>query len=135
MVGDLNLNPFDRGVVQTTGFHAMMSKRQAVEMSRTVQGRSYPFFYNPMWGHLGDRTPGPPGTFYYRDSVPLSYDWNTFDQVLLRPAVLELMDEVVAVLDRCGEQSLLDDKGRPDRQVGSDHLPLLVTLRWKRRNC
>lgn len=131
LIGDLNLNPFDPGVVETTGFHAVMSKRQAMEMSRTVQGRLYPFFYNPMWGGLGDRTPGPPGTFYYRVSAPLSYDWNTFDQVLLRPAVLQLVDEEVAVLDRVNGLSLLNSEGRPDNQVGSDHLPLLVTLRWK----
>lgn len=131
LIGDLNLNPFDPGVVETTGFHAVMSKRQALDKSRTVQGRVYPFFYNPMWGGFGDRTPGPPGTFYYRDSAPLSYDWNTFDQVLLRPSVLEFMDEEVAVLDRGNDLSLLNSKGRPDPQVGSDHLPLLVTLRWK----
>lgn len=131
LIGDLNLNPFDPGVVEATGFHAMMSKSQTMEMFRTVQERSYPFFYNPMWGGFGDRTPGPPGTFYYRDSVPLSYDWHTFDQVLLRPAVLELVDEEVKVLDRGNDLSLLKSNGRPDKKVGSDHLPLLVTLRWK----
>ncbi len=131
VIGDLNLNPFDRGVAQATGFHAVMSKRQMTERQRTVQGREYPYFYNPMWGHLGDRTPGPPGTFYYRNSAHLSYDWNTFDQVLLRPEVLDLVDEEVAILDHCGDLSLLNAAGRPDNTVGSDHLPLLVTLRWK----
>lgn len=131
LIGDLNLNPFDRGLVENKGFHAVMSKSQARDLSRKVHGRTYPFFYNPMWGYLGDRTPGPPGTFYYRESVPVSYDWNTFDQVLLRPSVLELLDEEVAVLEKCNDRSLLDHNGRPDPNVGSDHLPLLVTLRWK----
>ena len=134
LIGDFNLNPFDRGVSEASGFHGVMTKDQAIEGSRTVQFRPYPFFYNPMWGHLGDRTPGAAGTIYYRESAQLSYDWNTFDQVLLRPEVLALAEEEVAVLHRCGDQSFLDDKGRPDRQVGSDHLPLLVTLRWKGRN-
>ncbi len=134
LIGDFNLNPFDRGVSEASGFHAVMTKCQAIELNRTVQFRDYPFFYNPMWGYLGDRTPGPPGTIYYRNSAQLSYDWNTFDQVLLRPEVLALAEEEVAVLDRCGDLSLLNDKGRPDRQVGSDHLPLLVTLHWKGRN-
>ena len=133
LIGDFNLNPFDRGVSEASGFHGVMTKDQAIEGSRTVQFRPYPFFYNPMWGHLGDRTPGPPGTIHYRNSAQLSYDWNTFDQVLLRSDVLALAEEEVAVLDRCGDLSLLNDKRRPDRQVGSDHLPLLVTLRWKGR--
>lgn len=131
LIGDLNMNPFDRGVSQASGFHAVMSKSQVASRKRKVQGREYPFFYNPMWGHLGDRTPGPPGTYYYRDAAQLSYDWNTFDQVLLRPEVLDVANEDVAILDRCLNTSLLDANGRPDREVGSDHLPLLLTLRWK----
>lgn len=88
-------------------------------------------FYNPRWGFFGDRTPGPPGTIYYRKGAQLSYDWNMFDQTLLRPAVMELADEEVMIVQRCGEQALIAKSGRPDRNIGSDHLPILVTLRWK----
>lgn len=130
-IGDFNLNPFNRGLAQAIGFHGVMTKDQAIDESRTVQFSEYPMFYNPMWGLFGDQTPGPPGTFYYRNSAQLSYDWNMFDQVLLRPAVMELADEEVTIVQRCAEWNLLSKSGRPDRNIGSDHLPLLVALRWK----
>lgn len=63
------MNPFDEGVVKAAGLHAMMTKATANERFRTVQGREYPFFYNPMWGFFGDRTDGPAGTFHYRRSA------------------------------------------------------------------
>jgi hypothetical protein len=94
LVGDLNMNPFDDGVVQANGLHAMMTRATAEEGSRRVQGRDYPFFYNPMWGLFGDRTPGPPGTYYYRHPGHLSYEWNIFDQVLLRPGVVPFFENV-----------------------------------------
>ena len=68
LVGDLNMNPFEDGLVKTTGLHSVMSKSKAKEFSRVVQGRTYPFFYNPMWNLLGDETQGPPGTYYYSSS-------------------------------------------------------------------
>jgi endonuclease/exonuclease/phosphatase (EEP) superfamily protein YafD len=64
VVGDLNMNPFEAGVVNASGLHAMMTRALVKDGSREVQGREYPFFYNPMWGFFGDRTPGPPGTYY-----------------------------------------------------------------------
>lgn len=131
LMGDLNLNPFDRGVAQAAGFQGMMAKSSIVNKVRTVQTRKYPYFYNPMWGNLGDRTPGPPGTFYYRKGSHLGYDWHMCDQVLLRPEVLDLADDQVEIVDKCLDVKLVDHLGRPDRKVGSDHLPVLLTLRWK----
>jgi hypothetical protein len=43
-VGDLNINPFDDGMVKTTGFHATMSRQIARKTSRIVQDSKYPFF-------------------------------------------------------------------------------------------
>ena len=88
VVGDFNMNPFDSGVVAANGFHAMMTRAAVSDGTRTIQGRQYPFFYNPMWGFFGDRTPGPAGTIYYRRPGQISYDWDMFDQVLIRPAAL-----------------------------------------------
>lgn len=128
LVGDLNMNPFERGVVQSTGLHAMMSKADIVAGTRVVQTQEYPFFYNPMWGLFGDRTPGPPGSFYYRPAQHLSYDWHILDQLLIRPEALAWFDEDVEIATRIGDKNLLTEFGRPNRDVGSDHFPLIFAL-------
>jgi hypothetical protein len=65
LVGDLNMNPFEAGMVAANGLNATMVRSQALKRSRTVQDREYAFFFNPMWGHFGDGELKPPGTFYY----------------------------------------------------------------------
>jgi exonuclease III len=126
LVGDLNMNPFDKGVVAAGGLHAVMTRSTARRGTRTVAARTYPFFYNPMWGFFGDRTEGPPGTHYFVGKH-VSYFWNIYDQVLLRP---ELMDSLVElkILDSDGCLSLLSADGFPNKTTGSDHLPVLFRL-------
>ena len=80
LIGDLNMNPFEPGVVAATGFHATMSRRIAMQNPRTVQGDIFHFFYNPMWSLMGNHPHmRPPGTHYYRHGETVSYLWNTFD--------------------------------------------------------
>ena len=62
------MNPFEEGVVGAKGLHAVMTRRIAAKGSRVVQGKEYPFFYNPMWGLFGDRQDSPSGTYYYSAS-------------------------------------------------------------------
>jgi hypothetical protein len=80
-----------------------------------------------MWGYLGDRTPGPPGTYYYSASSPLTYFWNTFDQMLLRPDLMNTLTEL-QILDTDGQTSLLTKAGKPRKSEASDHLPILFRL-------
>ena len=129
VVGDFNMNPFDSGVVAANGFHAMMTRAGVSDGTRTIQGRQYPFFYNPMWGFFGDRTPGPAGTIYYRRPGQISYDWDMFDQVLIRPAALPWFQGEVEIVTKIGDDSLLKENGRPNPDVGSDHLPIVFQLR------
>jgi hypothetical protein len=94
-----------------------------------VQDENRQFFYNPMWSHFGERGPSPPGSYYYRSSSQVAYFWHFFDQVLLRPDLLDsCSDDDVRVITEVGGRSLLDCEGRPDARHGSDHLPLVVTL-------
>lgn len=126
LVGDLNMNPFDPGVVGALS--AVMTQEIAAAGERTVAGRAYPFFYNPMWGCFGDRTAGPPGTLFYSTSELVNRYWNVYDQVLVRPDLMGKLADV-RILDGDGQESLLTDRGRPRRSELSDHLPILCRLR------
>jgi hypothetical protein len=67
-VGDLNISPFDDGVVAASGLNGTMSWYIAQRINRIVDGEDYPFFYNPMWNFLGDFKSSSPGTYYYNKS-------------------------------------------------------------------
>ena len=127
LVGDFNLNPFDTGLVAVHGIQGVMTKAVARAEERIVQGRSYSFFYNPMWGLFGDRTHGPPGSYFYNAPKPINYFWNLFDQVMVRPSLVECLTSV-EILDHDGDESLLNSSGRPDANRASDHLPLFFRL-------
>jgi endonuclease/exonuclease/phosphatase (EEP) superfamily protein YafD len=127
LVGDLNMNPFEKGVVAAGALHAVMHRRIAEQRSRTVASQKYPFFYNPMWGCFGDRTGGPAGSYFYRKATPVVYFWNIFDQVLLRPDMMHTLQDL-RILDTDGATSLLSGSGTPSTAIGSDHLPLYFRL-------
>ena len=128
VIGDLNMNPFESGMVAASGgLHAVGSRRVAARERRTVHQQPYRFFYNPMWAHLGDRAETA-GTYYYESGEPLCYFWNLFDQVLLRPALLDgFSHDQVRIVTTIGGSSLLRD-GCPDKDMVSDHLPLVVEI-------
>lgn len=132
VVGDFNMAPFEPGMVACDAFHAVMDKKIVEQEKRQVRGKERFYFYNPMWSLLGDATPGPSGTYYYHKSKPIAYFWHSFDQVLLRPALLpSFSHENLQVLTQIGTQSLLKRNGLPKTQPlgsGSDHLPLLFRL-------
>lgn len=130
LVGDLNANPFEPGIVNASALHGVMCRRIAEERQRVVQGRPYPYFYNPMWSLLGDASPGVPGTYFYRSAEHTVYFWNMFDQVLIRPDLLNAFsNEDLEVLQSDGVASLLSQNGLPDADAFSDHLPVLFRLR------
>jgi endonuclease/exonuclease/phosphatase (EEP) superfamily protein YafD len=129
LVGDLNMNPFEDGIVKANGLNATMTRAIAQRETRTVQSRKYAFFYNPMWGRFGDATEGSPGTYYYDESGHVAFFWHTFDQVLIRPALLPFFrNEDLEVLTNDGSRGLLTQTGKPSTSVGSDHLPILFRL-------
>lgn len=130
LVGDLNMNPFEERVTSAEGLHAVMTRDIAKKKARNIHKESYPFFYNPMWSRFGDATQGPPGTYYRAGSSFMEYFWHTYDQVLIRPSLLDLFDtESVKVLVKRQSRSFLRQSGVPDAARISDHLPLLFDLR------
>lgn len=130
VVGDFNMSPFDDGIVKAAGFHAMMTRDIARRGGRTVQGREYGYFYNPMWGLYGDREASPPATFFRKPSGShVEHMWHMYDQVLLRPALLDHFDnDDLAILNHDGASPLVTERGIPDARNASDHLPILFSL-------
>lgn len=128
VVGDLNMNPFDLGLVVPYGFNAVMTQQKARTEQRTVGHESCPFFYNPMWSRFGDGNPGPPGTYYY-GSDDTSIYWHMLDQVLLRPALLDrFRNQDLTIIEKAGTMSLVSEQGLPNRTIASDHLPIMFKL-------
>jgi endonuclease/exonuclease/phosphatase family metal-dependent hydrolase len=126
LVGDLNMNPFEDGIVGVDGLNATMSETVASKSHRTFGNRDYPFFYNPMWRMMGDPAVAQ-GSYYFDKGHAITYYWNTFDQVLMRPALAPFFDhQSLQFCVNAGGQSLLRN-GRIDSSI-SDHLPLLFRL-------
>jgi hypothetical protein len=129
LVGDLNMDPFESGIVSAVGLHAVMTRQKAAKKERTVNGTKYPFFFNPMWGRFGDRPDGPPGTYYRDRGEEVEHFWHIYDQVLVRPELLEAFrDQDLRIVTSCGQTSLVSRAGRPNRKVASDHLPIVFSL-------
>lgn len=128
VVGDFNMNPFEDGLTSATSLHAVMTRKIAQKKQRVFQGNSYRYFYNPMWGLFGDRPDRPPGTYYHSSAGLAELFWHMIDQVLLRPDLMEFLDDL-AILDRIdGETLLTEQAGVPQQTTYSDHLPLAFRL-------
>lgn len=128
VLGDFNMNPFDPPMRVVSCLNAMMTRECVRKEARIQQGESFPYFYNPMWGHFGDRSKGPAGTFYHTSSSHGTSGWNMIDQVLLRPKALPSFVDV-EILTSTGTNKLTLSNGRPDALGGSDHLPILLSLK------
>ncbi|MEL6881114.1 MAG: endonuclease/exonuclease/phosphatase family protein [Cyanobacteria bacterium J06607_10] len=127
VIGDFNMNPFEGGLVDADTFHGVMDQSIAKENMRTVRQVERRFFYNPMWGKLGDSSEGPPGTYYYKSSKNREFFWNTFDQVLIRPELIPFYQEgLLKVLTEIYDTQLMTD-GKISNDF-SDHLPIMIKL-------
>lgn len=138
VVGDLNMNPFDDSMLDVRGLNALSDRRtiQRKDPRRfgIIRKEEFRLFYNPMWGHLGDAA-APAGTYYYdRSNSEVDPLWNIFDQVLLRPSLLDrFRSKNLKILTTDGVVSLTWDDGRPNSELFSDHLPIWFQLDLRRR--
>jgi len=129
VVGDLNMNPFEHGVVSSEGLHAIMVRDIAKKKLRIVKEEERFFFYNPMWNHFGDSSSTPPGTYYYNSAKPINYYWNIYDQVLIRPDLLDYFsNDSLKIITRVGTTNFLNPSGIPNKNIASDHLPIVFHL-------
>jgi exonuclease III len=126
VVGDFNMNPFEKGMIGATAMHSMPSRKISSRVTRTVNRRKYSMFYNPMWNLLGD-IEEPPGSYFYNKSSHFNYFWNMFDQVIIRPSLLDYFKaESTAIITKTANFSLIDKNGRPNI---SDHLPIYFEIK------
>ena len=129
ILGDLNMNPFEAGIVGADGLHAVCDRRIVKKGYRNVQGKKRMFFYNPMWNFFGDINFRPPGTYFYDSGSYVNYYWHMFDQVLIRPDLLDLFQiDSLKIITEINGISFLSDSGRPSRIKGSDHFPIVFSL-------
>ncbi len=128
LLGDLNMNPFEAGVVGAGALHAVLTKELAESVPSLKARSGHRCFYNPMWGCFGDRSEGPPGTYFFENATdPANHFWQIYDQVLVRPELINALKQV-RILDTDGEDRLVTESGRSRKAAFSDHLPLLLEL-------
>ena len=130
VVGDFNMNPFESGMVAANALHAIpdLDYAQRHPQGREIDGTDYRFFYNPMWNFFGDYT-SPVGTYYFRASGHVAYEWHIFDQVIFRPTLKQLLgNDYVQIIQEIDNDSLVQGLGRPDRTLYSDHLPITLKI-------
>ncbi|MGA7562603.1 MAG: hypothetical protein WBW55_05315 [Desulfobaccales bacterium] len=129
LIGDLNMNPFEKGIISSDGLHALSDSRIVQRRFRRVRDEDKIFFYNPMWNHFGDMSPTPPGTYFFDTGRYVNFYWHMFDQILLRPELLyAFQNENLQIITEIDGISLLNELGRPNLTIGSDHLPVFLRL-------
>jgi len=133
LVGDFNMDPFEKGVISSEKLHAVMSKCVAKKDKRVVRYKENFFLYNPMWSLYGDLSDGPPGSYFNWKSKPNCYFWHIFDQVLIRPDLIECFDSrKLEIITKAGTMDLATNNGRPNKGDISDHFPLVFTFNMTR---
>lgn len=131
--GDLNMNPFEEGMISSDCFNAVMDKSIAQKGTRRVSGVDYKMFYNPMWGFWGDNGKGVvSGTMFYNPYKHIQYFWNIYDQVLIRPSVIPyFVDRYLEIVTCSRSKSLLTDN-HTLKSIYSDHLPIKFSIKDKK---
>lgn len=128
--GDLNANPFESSLASLSGMNAVMSRQISLKMTREKFGKTYKYFYNPMWGLYGDepRT-SVPATFYFNGSSSNELYWHMLDQVLIRPTLVDAFKfDSLEIVISIGGASLLRTNGTPNGTKFSDHLPVIFEV-------
>lgn len=128
VVGDFNMNPFVNGMIFALGFNAVMCPTIAKKHSRKVLNEERKFYYNPIWYLMGNYFNSCKGTFCYSTATK-SYYWYTYDQVIIRPDLIDKFDiNELKILNVINEKSLLTKNNIPNKKMISDHLPIKFKL-------
>lgn len=127
ILGDFNEDPYEDGCLSATNFHGLPCLNDTLRNYRTIEGKQFEMFYNPMWSLFGDFN-SPPGTYYYAGSDPKCSYWHIFDQVMIRSCLKsEFIKDSLEIIVKVGERTLLNEKGQPNKEY-SDHLPIVFEI-------
>lgn len=126
LIGDFNCNPFESPIRSIAGFNAVSSAFVSRRKTKCSKGIKKKYFFNPMWSYMGEYSKSP-GTYFYRSSGAENLYWNTLDQVLLRPSLIDYIagDKAIRVVSEVNGSRLYDENGLP---CISDHFPIICKL-------
>lgn len=128
VIGDFNEMPYDRGCLNANGFHGLPALDVMDKSVRTINGKEYQKYYNPMWNFLGDFS-YPPGTYYLNQSKLYSPMWYMLDQVIVSKDILPLLNkEGLKIITSCSYTDLMDENLHPNKQI-SDHFPIICEIK------
>ena len=132
ILGDFNMNPFEKGLLSAVGLNNTSSREIALVGERQVLTKPFKYFYNPMWNFFGEFSKGSvSGTHYFDTYKYINLHWNIYDQILLRPDIIDLFDENnLDILREIEGKSLLKkikSTTRVDKNI-SDHLPIKFNI-------
>lgn len=120
IVGDFNADPYEDSILSVLGLHSIPSRIDAKRKERQVNYRKYKMFYNPMWNNFGDFNE-PPGTYYYDKAGHIQSYWHIFDQVVIRPQLIDLFSNDSLKIVMKSRNFLLYEK---NKILVGDHLPI-----------
>lgn len=125
--GDFNIDPYHDGMLECDALNAVKEINLAQKTSRTRENVEYPFFYNPMWSlWANDRDVG---TYYYPPTHIKSEVWHIFDQVLIRPHLMNQFEmSKLRIITETATVKLLTSSGIIDKKY-SDHLPIIFEIK------
>jgi len=123
LIGDFNINPFDKPMIDFDGFSASNSKTLKKESVHLSKRKS--LYYNPTWMLYAKNNF--PGTIYYRRPSAFSYDvleHHFLDQVLLSYNMSQnIFSEKISILEKTTHHTFFDATSNSIKL--SDHLPLI----------
>lgn len=133
IAGDFNLHPFSAGIIGMHGFNAIMDSNKALKNHRVLNGENVNFYFNPMWNLMGKRNQAL-GTYYFEtDQDDNSFFWYTFDQIFIRPELIEdFIWEDFQIIDQIGNDFLIRNNKIYSKKY-SDHLPIKFTIEQRRK--
>ena len=129
IVGDFNLEPYDQALRGRNELYGNRSLRHATdseaERGNGLERERTRMLFNPSWQLYG-ATAEPLGTYYTTKGA--GAPWYVFDQALFSADLIR-SGVRVDVITEVGPRDLLSPRARmPDKNVGSDHLPVLWSL-------
>ena len=139
IVGDFNMNPFDLGMVEPTGFFAHNNREVVNRESQLKYGATSILYYNPSWTLLGDfvnnkshqESSRMGGSYYFKEQKSRCLYWHLIDQLIMRKTLIEeFVSEDLQIIEK---ESIVEEV-KKDKICGAnkiDHFPLQFSYEFQ----